>query len=557
MINQTHPRYFTLMSALVAFTMIPSVWAQPAKILFQLPNQTPVVSITPAQEEVPMTGPTDFTVIGDVFAVLDSNRHRIVFLNKEGQFLKHLALPKGYYQRLVRLRDDTLVAFAELDSGQSKMVHTNLDEVLEEQLIDATLANFSSHLLVDDRGLFMEIHGELDKNQRFSLLHHDKASILDLSQTLLKQRRTLRIKQECFNCKPVPAHGTIIHGLSYRIDFAKPFGNEPKLYIGNHPIPLDNVHQHGHTGLEQVDADGTAWVYESIFFNEKEPDTYLWKIDVSGKRLAAFHGPKTDSEEYVEHSVAIGHDGRVYWMGGGQTGLSIQELKPLSAAQYQELLDQMNSNTGRPIKPQLMQWVAPKIPPEQTVIDQCTSRTDMFVNAIKYLYAYVCLADAAISNDKSCPKRTIPGYLSDSQGGCYWSISYNWGGFDSVDAFIEKTSTMKAGNTNTASAPMLHCAAGVDCSGFISRVWDLSTKYNTNTIYQQTTAIPVQDMNTGDVFVKPGSHVMMFSGWDNDDIVTLEAVVRPGKVVVSRHHLEWFSQQHYSSRLAFNACPEE
>lgn len=557
MTNNTHVSGLVLIGVIVFFVMTTTVMAHPAKLLFRLPNQNPYVHSTLAKEEVPMTGPTDFTVIEDVFAVLDSNRNSIVVLNKEGDFLKRIVLPHGYYQRLIRLRDNTLVAFAELGVGQSKMVHTNLDGILDEQLIDATLANFSSHLLVDDSGLFMEIHGELDKNQLISQQQKDKSLILSLSQTLLKQRRAQRIKQHCLSCKPVPAQDAIIHGLRYRIDFAQPFGNEPTLYIGHHPIQLDNRHQHGHTGLEQVDADGTAWVYESIFLKKEMPDTYLWKIDASGKRLAAFHAPRTDSDDYVEHPVAISNDGRVYWMGGGKTGLLFQELKPLSLAQSEVLLHTLKSSARLPIKTQSPQRVERKVPQAQAALNQCTSRIDMFVNAFQYLYAYVCFTDAAISNDKSCPERNIPAYLSESQGGCYLSISYNWGGFDNVDAFIEKTSTMKAGNTNTAIAPMLHCAAGVDCSGFISRVWDLATKYNTSTIYQQTEAIPVQEMNTGDVFVKPGSHVMMFSGWDNDDIVTFESTVRPGKVILSRHHLEWFSKQHYSSRLAFNACPEE
>ena len=546
-----------LIGIMVFFVMTTTVLAHPAKLLFQLPNQNTYVDITPAREEVSRTGPTDFTVIGDVFAVLDSNRNSIVLLNKKGEFLKRIALPHGYYQRLVRLRDDTLLAFADIDPHQSKMVHTNLDGILEEQQIDASLANFSSYLLVDDRGLFMEIHGELDKNQLISQQQKDKSLILGLSQTLLKQRRGQRIKQHCLSCKPVPAQGALIHGLRYRIDFAKPFGNEPTLFIGQHPIKLDNLHQHGHTGLEQVDADGTAWVYESIFLNDEVPDTYLWKIDPSGKRLAVFHAPRTDNEDYVGHPVAISNEGRVYWMGGGNTGLLFHELKPLSLAQYEVLLDKLKSGARPLIKTQSTQHFEPKIPQAQAALNQCTSRIDMFINAFQYLYAYVCFTDSVISNDKSCPERKIPAYLSDSQGGCYLSISYNWGGFDRIDAFIEKTSTMKAGNTNTAIAPMLHCAAGVDCSGFISRVWDLATKWNTNNIHQQTQAIPVKDMNTGDVFVKPGRHVMMFSGWDDEDIVTFESTVRPGKVILSRHHLEWFSKQHYSSRLAFNACPEE
>ena len=136
-------------------------------------------------------------------------------------------------------------------------------------------------------------------------------------------------------------------------------------------------------------------------------------------------------------------------------------------------------------------------------------------------------------------------------------MSYSWGGFDSVDSFNEKITRIKAGNVNTAIAPLLSCTTGVDCSGFVSNLWGLKTKWNTNQIFEKTSPIFIEWMKTGDVFVKPGNHVILFNGTINDEVSTIEAVVRPGQVILNQREIGWFVQHGYFPRVAFNACEEE
>jgi cell wall-associated NlpC family hydrolase len=64
--------------------------------------------------------------------------------------------------------------------------------------------------------------------------------------------------------------------------------------------------------------------------------------------------------------------------------------------------------------------------------------------------------------------------------GTYESVSYNWGGFDTILEYNKKIlSKIKAGNVNLKQSPLLSCAAGVDCSGFISRSWGFTGKLGT------------------------------------------------------------------------------
>jgi hypothetical protein len=542
-------KYF--LRIIILLLMASKVFAQTHTGSFLVPQYNSFLHMTSTGEEVPAMGPTDFTIIDDEFAVLDSLQSSIVFLKQNGVFLKRIQLSQGYYERLVRLRDKTFLAFAQLDVHETKMVHLNREGIIEERIIHAPLSNFATHLLVDDLGLFMEIHGELPDLKHLNLASN-QSLILKKSKDLFQQKQLLRIMQECLTCSPVSAQGALVNGAIYNIKFAKAYGREPSLFIGERQIALDLLHPHGHTRLEQIDIDGTAWVNESIFINDY-PESYLWKINSSGEILAVYHEPHIDADDFVNHSLAISDTGRVYWMGANKKGLMFQTVNPLSLQEQKRLLKTLKT----PTENQDMDFTQHKERNPLSAVPACIPRLDMYIESLRYLYAYICLSSAAIEEDESCKGRKIPPYLKElEEGQCTFAISYNWGGFDSIDSFIEKIDQMKAGNVNTSRAPLLHCAAGVDCSGFISRLWQLPVKWNTNAIYQNTQEISAELMQQGDVFVKPGNHVMMFVTWYNDEIITVESTVIPGKVISSTHDLGWFKARNYSPRLAVNACPE-
>ena len=125
-----------------------------------------------------------------------------------------------------------------------------------------------------------------------------------------------------------------------------------------------------------------------------------------------------------------------------------------------------------------------------------------------------------------------------------------------MESFSEKVDRIKAGNVNTSIPPLPACTTGVDCSGFVSNVWGLKTKWNTSQIFEKTRPVFIDWMTTGDVFVKPNNHVLFYSGQINDELSTFESTVRPGKVISSQHEIGWFVQHGYFPRIAFNACEE-
>lgn len=107
-----------------------------------------------------------------------------------------------------------------------------------------------------------------------------------------------------------------------------------------------------------------------------------------------------------------------------------------------------------------------------------------------------------------------------------YGVPYLWGGKAGWKDYIEK---MKAGgiagNVCTkvvkGEAVAVPGAAGIDCSGFISRVWelgggrhrvDLSTSALSTNKYSRRLA-SLTDLQPGDILNKASAHVRLFAGW--------------------------------------------
>ena len=59
-------------------------------------------------------------------------------------------------------------------------------------------------------------------------------------------------------------------------------------------------------------------------------------------------------------------------------------------------------------------------------------------------------------------------------------------------------------------------AAGVDCSGFVSRCWRLSRPWSTRELPSLCTPLGWEELRTGDILIVPGRHVLMFIEWYGD-----------------------------------------
>ncbi|MFA6598149.1 MAG: hypothetical protein WCS69_10530 [Ignavibacteriaceae bacterium] len=88
-------------------------------------------------------------------------------------------------------------------------------------------------------------------------------------------------------------------------------------------------------------------------------------------------------------------------------------------------------------------------------------------------------------------------------------IPYKWGGFNTLDEYDAALSNGKyAGDINTSGVSSY--AVGVDCSGFVSRCWQLSRQYSTREMPDITIQYANWDLlKPGDAILIPG-HVRLF-----------------------------------------------
>jgi len=134
----------------------------------------------------------------------------------------------------------------------------------------------------------------------------------------------------------------------------------------------------------------------------------------------------------------------------------------------------------------------------------------------------------------ACSKK----YLSDWKSGQrVTGIPYCWGGIDGPEAFDRKLADGLAAGAHSRFG-VLKCAAGIDCSGFVMLSWGLSSSghaYSTSNL-REIAGKPkynvFADMKPGDVLNKPGSHVVLFTGYNPDGTISVcEASSSQARVV--------------------------
>lgn len=123
-------------------------------------------------------------------------------------------------------------------------------------------------------------------------------------------------------------------------------------------------------------------------------------------------------------------------------------------------------------------------------------------------------------------------YRPDSGRNGWWipgeaneGIPYKWGGFDDPTSFDAAIAAgLAAGDVSSPAkrqannAGVSHYAAGVDCSGFVSRCLNLPEVYDSARL--PSICDPLADphqLRAGDLLNIPHRHVMLVAGWGSQD----------------------------------------
>lgn len=283
------------------------------------------------------------------------------------------------------------------------------------------------------------------------------------------------------------------------------------------------------------------------------PDTGL-QIDqtvrhygVLGKYLGAARVPIAEQYTYVEHGIAIGPDGSAYVLATLPDRVEVLRLV------FTESLDSILFEP--PVTSDLTD-----IHDERLGIEACVSRDTMMSTASGYTGNYRYLSNTNING--SCSGRGKPRYLGSA--GNYYSVSYDWGGFDTISAWNNyMANNYQAGDIDTCYPlkdgkcyGIESCSKGVDCSGFVSRTWQLTSKKGTCTLEDISTQLPSKnDMLRGDIYNKCGTHTVLFSSFGSDGMWGYESTTYNSYDRVKYFYSQWTRLSGYNPRRYNNVCP--
>ena len=126
--------------------------------------------------------------------------------------------------------------------------------------------------------------------------------------------------------------------------------------------------------------------------------------------------------------------------------------------------------------------------------------------------------DAGFEEQPERPGWWLPGEVNSG-------MPYKWGGFDDPAAFDAAiASGLAAGDVSSPAkrrsdnAAVSTEAAGVDCSGFVSRCLKLPAVHDTTQLLSVCTVLRnAQDLRPGDLLNIPHRHVLLCAGWATPD----------------------------------------
>lgn len=321
-------------------------------------------------------------------------------------------------------------------------------------------------------------------------------------------------------------------------DMSRPDASRGYIEFDGRILPVEVENALG--GLRFVGAaqNGSFFVMaeEVSYTDAVDVDRTVWRFDAKGNFTGIARVPLDESAVHVEHNVAVAPDGSVYALIAGEKRVEIRRL---------EFADKLES-----ILPPAWDTAAEDAvpPPPGTCVSRTTIMNTAWAirNNSKYL--------SSTNTDGSCSGRGKPRYIGGA--GTYRSVAYDWGGFDSLSDYNAAMSpgTGKAGDINTAGVES--CSRGLDCSGFVSRAWQRTTKYGTSTLSQISYQLSsTSSLLQGDVMNKSGSHVVLFESYASGGIWTLESTTTNSydrAVYITR---SWSALSGYVPRRLSSVCP--
>lgn len=204
---------------------------------------------------------------------------------------------------------------------------------------------------------------------------------------------------------------------------------------------------------------------------------------------------------YVDNRFALTPDGGVLALSTREDRVEVRQLEFSSAGLPRVLppspvLFAENDGSG------------PILDNDDHVPGSCRSGGSMHLEALRYASVHLQYSEDNVAGE--CTSRGAPGWASSP--GSYTGVAYDWAGFDSLDEYEAQLSWgLQAGDISPSGEGQT-CSRGVDCGGFVSRVWGLDARETSATLRGIAGVVGNNEIMTGDIADRPGEHVRMFLG---------------------------------------------
>jgi hypothetical protein len=369
------------------------------------------------------------------------------------------------------------------------------------------------------------------------------------------------------------------------------------------------------------------WSLEEVsFVPQVLVDATALHLDAAGHVLGRARMPVADQFMFVEHAVSVDAKGRAYVLHTRENGADIaelawqQELAPvlderIATAQQDRANDAGAPDAGLPV---LGSNEDVGVTGEALTDGTCRTAQAMMDKGFEYVNSATWLSSKNMDRGNTkCVGRKVPRYFetadatkAQSVGAqcsgaspgsgyeCIRSVPYDWGGADTVASYrTAMNKGLQSGDidtknpvaTDTTAAGIESCSHGTDCSGFVSRAWDLKAFYNvtraitkalgkySDSISNGATSHPgcvpgvkmknanppqapeitmacknsAVTIKMGDIMLKPGTHVTMFRKFGSATDKNVD-----GKTVSGRFPFHFEStESHNFDRVSYYQWP--
>jgi len=465
---------------------------------------TSEVGITePIIEEEPI-GPQAIRVgDNDAVYILDTLNQRILCYDQDKRTFTEIRLLNIGYLRDLALFNQTFFVM-----GWDKVLQINSNgELINTFTVAPEILNHSSGIAVNNAG---QAYWQVSGDREYKIVPDGKKLDKDTVSSIL--RTGLSISQN--NTGATTSKFTRLDDQHGTLKVFNKYYNPVAL------IPIEVEHFLGSANLLGVDNAGNYYVLlEELLENVPAfvVETTVRKFTPEGKQLGAALVP-TEGLYFVPHRfVDVAPTGEVYFLQVHQDEARILRLH-FQVRHTSQLAEKWSARKNQ------LEISDPQRTQQPTTEDPIT-RDQIMSNAAAYVDLYWTINSDNL-NGTACAGQLWeqPGYLNGSNpGDQIIGMPYKWGGFSSVPDFLEDMSTNKAaGDSNTND--VLSCASGVDCSGFVSRAWNLSYKRGTSTFSDISESLDDwQHLRQGDAVNNATSHIALFDSFNSTGINTYEA----------------------------------